>query len=59
MKLFDCSRFVEIFKSKEHMKGEIDELQEELETLGSPSVLCHNDLLFKNIIYDEKQRWFA
>ena len=26
-----------------------------LSNLGSPVVLCHNDLLCKNIIYNEKQ----
>lgn len=30
-------------------------MKELLSSLGSPVVLCHNDLLCKNIIYNEKQ----
>lgn len=30
-------------------------MKEILSSLGSPVVLCHNDLLCKNIIYNEKQ----
>lgn len=30
-------------------------MKEILSNLGSPVVLCHNDLLCKNIIYNEKQ----
>lgn len=49
-------RFNEIFTSKAHVRNEIDGLQRELEPLGSPVVLCHNDLLFKNIIYNEEKQ---
>ncbi|TRY93346.1 hypothetical protein DNTS_007727 [Danionella cerebrum] len=30
-------------------------LQQNLSKLGSPVVLCHNDLLCKNIIYKQKE----
>lgn len=30
-------------------------MKEHLSTLGSPVVLCHNDLLCKNIIHDSKE----
>jgi len=49
-------RFNEIFTSQTHLKNEIADLQRELEPLGSPVVLCHNDLLFKNIIYNEEKQ---
>uniref|UniRef100_A0A8C4WUN3 ethanolamine kinase n=1 Tax=Eptatretus burgeri TaxID=7764 RepID=A0A8C4WUN3_EPTBU len=32
---------------------EMDELHEHLSGLGSPIVLCHNDLLVKNVIFNE------
>ncbi|XP_061532971.1 ethanolamine kinase 1-like isoform X1 [Phycodurus eques] len=34
---------------------EAETLERQLSPLGSPTVLCHNDLLTKNIIYDRQQ----
>jgi ethanolamine kinase len=39
--------------SKAQLEQEIACLQEALTELGSPVVFCHNDLLLKNIIYNE------
>lgn len=33
-------------------------MKETLSQLGSPVVLCHNDLLCKNIIYNQAQGWW-
>ena len=37
------------------MRRELEMLQRELESVGSPVVFCHNDLLPANIVYDEKK----
>ncbi|XP_062402638.1 ethanolamine kinase 1-like [Sardina pilchardus] len=39
--------------SMEALKGEINELRRRLGQVYSPTVLCHNDLLTKNIIYND------
>jgi len=39
--------------SKAMLRQEIDCLHAVLPHIGSPVVFCHNDLLFKNIIYDK------
>uniref|UniRef100_A0A8B9LIL5 ethanolamine kinase n=1 Tax=Astyanax mexicanus TaxID=7994 RepID=A0A8B9LIL5_ASTMX len=41
--------------SKEVLEQEMTWMKEHLSQLGSPVVLCHNDLLCKNIIYNEKE----
>uniref|UniRef100_A0AAQ4Q8E8 ethanolamine kinase n=1 Tax=Gasterosteus aculeatus aculeatus TaxID=481459 RepID=A0AAQ4Q8E8_GASAC len=40
--------------SKAVLEQEMAWMKEHLSTLGSPVVLCHNDLLCKNIIHNEK-----
>ena len=37
------------------MRRELEMLQRELESVGSPVVFCHNDLIPANIVYDEKK----
>ncbi|KAM6947801.1 ethanolamine kinase 2 isoform 1-T1 [Lycodopsis pacificus] len=41
--------------SKAVLEQEMVWMKEHLSTLGSPVVLCHNDLLCKNIIHNEKE----
>ncbi|XP_003387510.1 PREDICTED: probable ethanolamine kinase [Amphimedon queenslandica] len=41
--------------STDPLKREVEELTIELEKLSSPLVLCHNDLLCGNIIYNEEE----
>ena len=41
--------------SKLQMRRELEMLQRELESVGSPVVFCHNDLTPANIVYDEKK----
>ncbi|XP_061641587.1 ethanolamine kinase 2 isoform X1 [Phyllopteryx taeniolatus] len=41
--------------SKEVLEQEMVWMKEHLSTLGSPVVLCHNDLLCKNIIHNSKE----
>ncbi|XP_076862743.1 ethanolamine kinase 2 [Brachyhypopomus gauderio] len=41
--------------SKEVLEEEMAWMKEHLSQLGSPVVLCHNDLLCKNIIYNMKE----
>ncbi|XP_008318709.1 ethanolamine kinase 2 isoform X2 [Cynoglossus semilaevis] len=41
--------------SKAVLEQEMVWMKEHLSTLGSPVVLCHNDLLCKNIIYNNKE----
>ncbi|KAL3256295.1 hypothetical protein MRX96_017197 [Rhipicephalus microplus] len=48
-------RFVSCIPSKAELELEVSLLEEHLSGLGSPVVFCHNDLLVKNIIYQEKQ----
>ena len=43
----------------EQLIKEIDQLHDVLPKLGSPVVFSHNDLLFQNVIYDEKARQFS
>jgi len=42
--------------SRVQLLKELDILNEIFQSLGSPVVFCHNDLLFENIVYDEKAR---
>ncbi|XP_075546973.1 ethanolamine kinase 1 isoform X2 [Dermacentor variabilis] len=49
------SRFVSCIPSRAELELEVSLLEEHLSGLGSPVVFCHNDLLVKNIIYQEKQ----
>lgn len=44
--------------SLEVLEQEVAWVQEYLSQLGSPVVLCHNDLLCKNIIYNEAEGGF-
>ncbi|KAM4569451.1 ethanolamine kinase 1 [Odontesthes bonariensis] len=41
--------------SLQRLRKELLWLQQSLSLLGSPVVLCHNDLLCKNIIYNQKE----
>lgn len=47
--------------SFETLSAEMESLKRHLSQIDSPTVLCHNDLLTKNIIYDhnegEEQQW--
>lgn len=45
--------------SLETLEHELAWMKETLSQLGSPVVLCHNDLLCKNIIYNRTQGWCA
>ncbi|XP_043943626.1 ethanolamine kinase 1-like [Protopterus annectens] len=49
------NRFLEEVPSHEELKLEMTWMQEYLSSLNSPVVLCHNDLLCKNIIFNEKE----
>ncbi|XP_034623172.1 ethanolamine kinase 2 isoform X2 [Trachemys scripta elegans] len=48
-------RFRQEVPSLEVLEQEVAWLKEYLSQLGSPIVLCHNDLLCKNIIYNEAE----
>uniref|UniRef100_A0A6I8NH91 ethanolamine kinase n=1 Tax=Ornithorhynchus anatinus TaxID=9258 RepID=A0A6I8NH91_ORNAN len=48
-------RFLEDVPSPRVLQEEMAWMKEYLSSLGSPVVLCHNDLLCKNIIYNDKQ----
>ncbi|XP_024059011.2 ethanolamine kinase 1 [Terrapene carolina triunguis] len=48
-------RFLSDVPSPQILQEEMAWMKERLSNLGSPVVLCHNDLLCKNIIYNEKQ----
>uniref|UniRef100_A0A8D0LCS4 ethanolamine kinase n=1 Tax=Sphenodon punctatus TaxID=8508 RepID=A0A8D0LCS4_SPHPU len=48
-------RFLNDVPSTQVLQEEMAWMKERLSNLGSPVVLCHNDLLCKNIIYNEKQ----
>lgn len=37
------------------LRKELVWLQQSLTVLGSPVVLCHNDLLCKNIVYNQRE----
>jgi len=53
-----CDRYKTEVRSKPQLKRELEDLQRQLEPLGSPVVFCHNDLLLGNIVYnDKKGRW--
>uniref|UniRef100_UPI00358E21DA ethanolamine kinase 1-like isoform X2 n=1 Tax=Myxine glutinosa TaxID=7769 RepID=UPI00358E21DA len=47
------ARFEREIPSRAELQREMDELHEHLSGLGSPIVLCHNDLLVKNVIFNE------
>ncbi|XP_069484559.1 ethanolamine kinase 1 [Ambystoma mexicanum] len=49
------SRFLHNVPNPQVLQEEMAWMKERLSSLGSPVVLCHNDLLCKNIIYNEKQ----
>lgn len=55
--LFDCrrSRIQQEVPSKAVLEQEMVWMKEHLSTLASPVVLCHNDLLCKNIIHNSKE----
>jgi len=53
-----CVSFDRLPLSRDQLRQEIDVLRSILPNLGSPVVLCHNDLLLKNVIYDEQQRQY-
>lgn len=48
-------RFLSDIPSSQILQEEMNWMKRILSNLGSPVVLCHNDLLCKNIIYNEKQ----
>lgn len=41
--------------SFEILSAEMESLKRHLSQIDSPTVLCHNDLLTKNIIYNHKE----
>lgn len=49
------SRIQQEVPSKVVLEQEMVWMKEHLSTLGSPVVLCHNDLLCKNIIHNSKE----
>ena len=49
------SRIQQEVPSKAVLEQEMVWMKEHLSTLGSPVVLCHNDLLCKNIIHNSKE----
>ncbi|XP_042325528.1 ethanolamine kinase 1 isoform X1 [Sceloporus undulatus] len=48
-------RFLKDIPNPQILQEEMAWMKERLSNLGSPVVLCHNDLLCKNIIYNGKQ----
>lgn len=48
-------RYTQIIRPKHVLEKEQQELWDHLEALNSPIVFCHNDLLPKNIIYNEEE----
>lgn len=48
-------RFLSDIPSPQVLQEEMTWMKERLSNLGSPVVLCHNDLLCKNIIYNKKR----
>lgn len=52
--LFD--RMNELGLTKRQLENEVEHLESILESLKSPIVFCHNDLIPKNLIYDEQER---
>nr|KAG5687928.1 hypothetical protein BaRGS_014377 [Batillaria attramentaria] len=56
---FDDPKRQEIFQrdipSKADLQKELDEILQQLRALNMPVVFSHNDLLLKNIIYDEEK----
>ena len=53
--MFIIFRFLADFKPAAVLKTEMDSLLTHLETLGSPVVYGHNDLLPNNIIHNKKK----
>ncbi|XP_062346862.1 ethanolamine kinase 1 isoform X2 [Cinclus cinclus] len=51
----DIFRFLSDIPSPQVLQEEMAWMKERLSNLGSPVVLCHNDLLCKNIIYNKKR----
>uniref|UniRef100_A0A673ZS85 ethanolamine kinase n=1 Tax=Salmo trutta TaxID=8032 RepID=A0A673ZS85_SALTR len=49
------SKLLQEIPSIETLSDEMETLKRHLSQIGSPTVLCHNDLLTKNIIYDNKE----
>jgi Choline/ethanolamine kinase len=49
-------RLNELGLTKKHLTFEVQHLESILVSLDSPVVFCHNDLIPKNIIYDEHER---
>ncbi|KAM9814675.1 ethanolamine kinase 1 isoform 2-T2 [Syngnathus typhle] len=49
------STFSPQFPGLARLSAEAESLERHLSSLGSPTVLCHNDLLTKNIIHDRQQ----
>ncbi|XP_073400096.1 ethanolamine kinase 1 [Dendrobates tinctorius] len=48
-------RFVRDVPGRQDLEEEMVWMEKTLSSLGSPVVLCHNDLLCKNIIYNDKR----
>ncbi|XP_076311982.1 ethanolamine kinase 1 [Tachypleus tridentatus] len=48
-------RYVAAVSTIQDLYNEIDHLEDHLVQLGSPVVFCHNDLLLKNMIYNEEK----
>ena len=50
-----CVSFEQLPLSREQLRSEVDLLNDVLPNIGSPVVFCHNDLLLRNVIYNEQQ----
>jgi ethanolamine kinase len=48
-------RYIEEIPSIKELQKELNEITEQLESMKTPIVFSHNDLLLKNIVYDDKQ----
>lgn len=53
--LFNSCRIKQELPDKGVLEQEMAWMKEHLSQLGSPVVLCHNDLLCKNIIHNAKE----
>lgn len=53
--MFSLCRIKQEVPSQEVLEQEMVWMKEHLSNLGSPVVLCHNDLLCKNIIHNRKE----
>ena len=48
-------RMKKLIGSREELRRECQGLSSHLDELNSPVVFCHNDLMYKNMIYSEQK----